>query len=167
MTVLLLALLFSLLPAASSQSNSSSSSLSVSSSLTSTSTSSTGPSFNNNPTQTLTATSLLPVPSYATSSYNQSTIDQLTPSLPGYTYNLMSEPASSRIAICDQQTQYCATAGCATMNANITDNFCNPQTMGWKCTCSSGLANLKYWQSPVDKTDCIFRSHAYNTACQK
>lgn len=87
--------------------------------------------------------------------------------LPTIYYNLLNETEASRPIICNQQTQFCATAGCADAGAKINDNFCNVDTMGVRCSCDKGSANLKQWQWPIQMIDCLLRGSACSQACMK
>lgn len=85
--------------------------------------------------------------------------------LPTIYFDLLNETEASRTIICNQQTQFCATAGCADVGAKVNENFCNPDTMGVRCSCDKGSSNLKQWQWPVQMSDCLLRGSACNTAC--
>ncbi|GAA5847962.1 hypothetical protein JCM9279_003512 [Rhodotorula babjevae] len=118
---------------------------------------------------TATATSLLSVPAYATQTsgaFATASARALAGSLPGYRYNLTEESASTRTSICNQTTAYCATAGCSGQGT-LTDNFCNPDTMGWNCKCSKGSdSRLQALVVPVNTYDCRLRTSACLDQCQ-
>ncbi|GAA5940716.1 hypothetical protein JCM3775_004878 [Rhodotorula graminis] len=118
---------------------------------------------------TATATSLLSVPAYATQTsgaFATSSAKALASSLPGYRYNLTEESASTRTSICNSTTAFCATAGCSGQGT-VTDNFCNPDTMGWNCKCSKGSdSRLQPLVVPVNTYDCRLRTSACLDQCQ-
>ncbi|GAA6015288.1 hypothetical protein JCM11491_001000 [Sporobolomyces phaffii] len=119
---------------------------------------------------TATATSLLSVPTYATATsggaYATSSAKAFAQYLPGYTYNLTEESASTRTSICNQTTQFCATSGCSISGANVTTNFCNPETMGWNCLCNDKAeSRLQPLTVPVNTYDCRLRTAACLDQC--
>ncbi|GAA5881011.1 hypothetical protein JCM16303_004635 [Sporobolomyces ruberrimus] len=118
---------------------------------------------------TATATSLLSVPTYATATsggaYSTETAKSLAQYLPGYTYNLTEESASTRISICNQTTAFCATSGCVKSGATIKNNFCNADTMGWNCECNDGDSRLQPLTVPVNTYDCRLRTAACLDQC--
>ncbi|CAO1623422.1 unnamed protein product [Parajaminaea phylloscopi] len=80
-------------------------------------------------------------------------------------YHLSNETLSTRQAICDRQTKWCATAGCAEAGAKINENFCDPTTMGTRCTCNKGASLLDQHAWPVQVADCQNRANACTQAC--
>ncbi|TNY22443.1 hypothetical protein DMC30DRAFT_144256 [Rhodotorula diobovata] len=121
------------------------------------------------PNATATATSLLSVPAYATQTegaFATASASALASALPGYRYNLTEESESTRTSICNQTTAYCATAGCSGQGT-LTDNFCNPETLGWNCKCSKGSeSRLQALVVPVNTYDCRLRTSACLDQCQ-
>lgn len=114
-----------------------------------------------------TATATLP-PNFVMQSsvpYVLSAMD--TSNLPAFEYTLLNESAITRQLVCDQQTQFCKTAGCANVNATINENFCNVDTMGTRCSCNKGSSNLQQWNWPVQMQDCLSRGSACTTACSQ
>lgn len=105
------------------------------------------------PTYAATATNLLPVPVYgsnptatgAPAAYSTATASGLAVNLPAYTYNLTSEvrlflaklelrmelltpgggrqTLATRVSVCNQTTQFCATSRCTLPLANVTVNL--------------------------------------------
>ncbi|ORY76875.1 hypothetical protein BCR35DRAFT_305624 [Leucosporidium creatinivorum] len=99
--------------------------------------------------------------------YSNATATQLAAYLPGYTYNLTEESMTTRIGICNQTTQFCASAKCSSSAANVTSNFCNPDTMGWDCACNNGATSrLQPLVVPVNTYDCRLRTSACLQQCQ-
>ncbi|GAA97379.1 uncharacterized protein L969DRAFT_87326 [Mixia osmundae IAM 14324] len=119
---------------------------------------------------TNTQTSLLPVPTYAFANSTQSTNATLAKSLPAFTYNLTSESATLRAAICTQMMNVCSVSGCINSNATVSTNFCNNVTMGYDCECTSSSESREFMQEyllPINLVDCQFRSRACLDACLK
>ncbi|GAA5841289.1 hypothetical protein JCM3766R1_005016 [Sporobolomyces carnicolor] len=119
---------------------------------------------------TATATSLLSVPTYATATsggaFETSTAKSLAQYLPGYTYNLTEENQATRVSICNQTTAFCSTSKCTKSGANVTTNFCNPDTMGWNCECNDGAdSRLQPLTVPVNVYDCRLRTAACLDQC--
>ncbi|SCV73915.1 BQ2448_6345 [Microbotryum intermedium] len=112
---------------------------------------------------------LLPVPtSPAASPYAASTASALVKYLPPYTYNLTEESNETKTAICTQQIQFCATSRCTSNSANVTVNFCNPNTMGWNCECNNkATSRLAPIVAPVTTyAECRLRALSCLDACQ-
>lgn len=85
--------------------------------------------------------------------------------MPSFKYSLVDEDLSYRQLVCDQQTQFCKTAGCAEAGATIDQNFCNVETMGVRCTCNKGSSNLQQWKWPVQMADCLRRGAQCKQSC--
>lgn len=90
-----------------------------------------------------------------------------TADIPTINWNLLNHTQDQRQLICDQQTQFCQTAGCKDADATIKDNFCNVDTMATKCSCTKGDANLQQYNWPVQFADCTGRSTACTDDCLK
>ncbi|UZJ53967.1 hypothetical protein CBS101457_003287 [Exobasidium rhododendri] len=112
-----------------------------------------------------TATATWPASFVIQSSNPYAVMDIDISNLPTVSYNLLNESASSREVICSQQTKFCSTAGCADPSATVSVNFCNPDTMGTRCSCDKGSSNLQQWKWPVQLSDCLNRGNACSTAC--
>lgn len=80
-------------------------------------------------------------------------------------YHLANETLATRQTICDRQTKWCDTAGCAEADASINENFCDRDTMATRCTCSKGASLLPQYAWPVQVADCQNRASACSQAC--
>ncbi|KAK4046698.1 hypothetical protein OIV83_005901 [Microbotryomycetes sp. JL201] len=99
--------------------------------------------------------------------YSNDTAKDLAKYLPAYTFNLTEESLPTRIAICNQTTQFCASSKCTSPMANVTVNFCNENTMGWNCKCNNNAqSRLQPQIVPVNSYDCRLRTQACLEACQ-
>lgn len=97
--------------------------------------------------------------------YNMQIMNLANLSIPAYEYSLASEGSSMRQALCDRQTSWCSTAGCAEAGATVTENFCETDTLASRCTCSKGKSNLNQYNWPVQMADCQNRASACTQAC--
>lgn len=68
--------------------------------------------------------------------------------------------------LCDQQESWCTKAGCEDPEAKVDDNFCNPETMASRCTCSKGKSLLSEYNWPVSSNDCTLRNTMCLNACK-
>lgn len=91
--------------------------------------------------------------------------DELATELPEFSYHLANESLSTRQSICNRQTSFCATAGCADSTATVKENFCNVETLAARCSCSKGDSNLDQANWPVQLADCQNRANACSSAC--
>ncbi|KAM0790163.1 hypothetical protein ACM66B_005482 [Microbotryomycetes sp. NB124-2] len=99
--------------------------------------------------------------------YSNDTARDLAKYLPAYSFNLTEESLPTRIAICNQTTQFCASSKCTSPTANVTVNFCNENTMGWNCKCNNNAqSRLQPQVVPVNSYDCRLRTQACLEACQ-
>ncbi|KAN0060620.1 hypothetical protein ACQY0O_007278 [Thecaphora frezii] len=94
--------------------------------------------------------------------------------LPRFTYNLTSLEQRTKEALCAQQIDFCAKAGCEQEDDGKKKggevkliNFCETKYMGVACRCSRGAARLQQYSWPVMLADCRGRNTACIDACQK
>ncbi|KAK4048167.1 hypothetical protein OIO90_005931 [Microbotryomycetes sp. JL221] len=99
--------------------------------------------------------------------FSNDTAKELARYIPAYTYNLTEETLATRVGICNQTTQFCASSKCTSPQANVTVNFCNENTMGWNCKCNENAqSRLQPQVVPVNTYDCRLRTQACLEACQ-
>ncbi|KAJ9477641.1 hypothetical protein PHBOTO_001214 [Pseudozyma hubeiensis] len=90
-----------------------------------------------------------------------------TDGLPTFNFNLaLNNTEQVNSALCASQMQFCATAGCNTTDAKLT-NFCETKYMGVACSCSKGASRLEQYQWPIMLADCQGRNIACRDACIK
>ena len=91
-----------------------------------------------------------------------------TSGLPEYEWTLAapSVPIKNKEAVCAQQIDFCAKAGCVEPDAKLT-NFCETEHMGTACSCSKGASRLQQYHWPVMLADCRGRNTACHDACTK
>ncbi|EPQ30281.1 uncharacterized protein PFL1_02397 [Pseudozyma flocculosa PF-1] len=118
------------------------------------------------PSATATAT-FATLPQLASNPYQMVFAD--TSGLPDYQWNLAlaSVPSLTKEAICRQQVDFCAKAGCVQDGAKVKDNFCETKYMGAACRCDKGDSRLQQYNWPVMLADCRGRNTACKDACQK
>ncbi len=91
--------------------------------------------------------------------------------MPNMHWSLLNESSVVRQTVCAQQISFCDKAGCDVAqggkpeDAKVHDNFCEPESMATKCTCSGGTSRLQQYQWPVQTSDCRLRGQACRDVC--
>ncbi|KAI9506106.1 hypothetical protein BX070DRAFT_250006 [Coemansia spiralis] len=75
------------------------------------------------------------------------------------------QPAAERARACQEQVSFCYNACGSVANTDV--NFCNIQTTGWNCACSSGAGdrNVRHYEWPISASECRAALATCNDGC--